>query len=363
MNATDLGTPFIIVDVGSNWKRGATREAQLAMAKRHIFDAALCGADAVKFQLFTDKELYGLEGGSDEFALPREWVPELAAFAAQCDVEFMCSAFSVDGLKYVDNFVNVHKLASAEMKHPEMLRALISFGKPFIISTGGAHFDELDWLMDFLWKNYADMNNVVLLECVPEYPAPLHQYNLESLKRKYKLSRTEKKSDGVVTLATCEIRPIIGVSDHTMTDNGCEVALVGVGLGATVFELHFDALGHVSFATKYRTPDTDVSADAPGLQHYVQTVRTAMDALGDGEKRGGMQSGFTLRHRRRLKVIAPIKTGEKLEYGVNYGIYRSLTSDSTAAAPEHYEKFNGAIAKVDMNPGDPVWFDRVEQGQ
>lgn len=348
--------PFIIADVGANWCRGNTDEAKLTLAKRHIYDAALCGVNAVKFQLFTDKELYGLEGGINRYALPRHWIPELAAYAADQGVEFMCSAFSLDGYKYLDGFVNIHKVASAEMKHPEILKFLAGTGKPFIVSTGGAHFEEVDWLMQYLWECKAEMSQLVLLECAPSYPAQADEYNLNMLKRSYSAKRTVKKTDGTEVETEWMGRPVLGVSDHTSCGN--QVALAAVGLGATVFEVHFDALAH--FTVKQSTPDTKASVCVGGLCDFVYDLRTAFEALGDGIKRGGRQRDFTLRHRRRLKVTAPIKKGEALRYGQNYGIYRSLTEDPQAAAPEHYLRFEGKVASRDLEPGAPVWIDSVE---
>jgi sialic acid synthase SpsE len=359
LRASDLPKPFVVADCGSNWCRGNTKEQQLTLAKRHIFDAALCGVNAVKFQMFTDKELYGFDG-PNQYSLPREWIPELAAYAAENSVEFMCSAFSVDGYKYIDGFVNIHKVASAEMKHPEMLSYLASTGKPLIISTGGAHFDELDWLMQYLWEQHADMSQIVLMDCAPNYPAECSEYNLLSLKRQYSVRKSVTNTEGLASTREWMGRPLTGVSDHTMTENGSEVALVGIGVGATFFELHFDALKHNIPGMADATPDTDTSSDVYSLREYVDALQKGYAALGNVSKRGGRQFSFTERFRRRLKVIAPIKAGEKLQYGVNYGIFRSLTTDLTAAAPELYQRFDGLTAKKDLRAGDPVWWDFVE---
>ena len=324
----ELKKPFICVDIGSNWCVGNTEADRLILAKRHIYDAAICGVDAVKFQLFTDRELYGFEG-PNKYALPRNWIPELAAYAATQGVEFMCSAFSVEGIHYVDNFVNIHKLASAEMKHPLMLQALGKTKKPTIISTGGAHFLEKQWALKFWESNGFDPDQMAFLECVALYPASASDYNLKTIQR----DRT------------------IGLSDHC-TD--AFVAGIAVGCGAWFFEKHFNALADCRDQTIL--PDYSVSIGVKDLNSYVMQIHSAYSALGDGEKRTrGSEKEMTMKWRRRLKIIKRVARGDMLVYGENFGIFRSMNSDPDGDAPEKWEYYNGAIASCSFKIGDGLF--------
>lgn len=321
MKLSELPAPFIICDVGSNWKVTNNDTDNLIMAKRHIHDAKLCGVNAVKFQLFTNQELYGIPHNIEHpYALPRKWIPELAAYCSQVGVEFMCSAFSKEGYDFIDPFVNVHKVASCEMKCRDMYEHL---EKPILVSTGGAHHNETEAIM-------AD-KDVGFLECVATYPADASDYNLKTL----------------------EMFPYyMGISDHTLSD---VVALTAVGLGATVFEKHFSVF-EKSWAQDIRTPDYPVSIGPSALASYTSRIRTAFSCLGDGRKvPRASERDITARHRRRLKVVKDIAKGESLLYGVNYGAYRSIADDLEAGGPEHYPLFNGKPALRDLKPGDPVW--------
>ena len=196
--------------------------------------------------------------------------------------------------------------------------------------------DELEGVVRFLVGG-CKFNNFCFLECVASYPAKPEDYNLRTI-----LADHEFTTDRV-----------LGISDHTMSG---VVSLVSVGLGATIFEKHFKAFEVPGICT----PDFPVSVGPTELAKYVRHIHEGFAALGDGVKRTrGCEKDMTLRHRRRLKVIEPIKAGEELRYGVNFGIYRSITEDPTAGPPEMYLAFHGGIAKVDLSPGDPVWTSNV----
>lgn len=349
MKLQDLPKPFIIADVGSNWYNSPNESDNLIMAKRHIYDAQKCGVNAVKFQLFTNEELYGMSSPKpNQYSLPRSWIPELAAYCSQVGVEFMCTAFSPEGYQFIDPFVNYHKVASSEMKYLAAYRVLVGMKKPILISTGGAHESELFWLSELLQKERLQPGiDFGFLQCIAAYPAKEEDYNLNVLKR----------------------NGYVGVSDHTKTN---VVALTSVGLGVIIFEKHFASVlptwGIDPIKVDYKMhghmgPDIPVSIPPYEMTQYVQDIKKAFSALGHGRKMAlPSERDMTMRHRRRLKVTAEIKTGDVLEYGKNFGAYRSIAEDGEAAGPEAEATFAGARAKKDMKPGDPVWFSGFDCG-
>lgn len=256
MNVIKVEAPFIIGDVGSNLFRSDDMAENKDCALQHIREAKEAGCSAVKFQLFTDEELYGkpIKHGN-KWAMPREWLPDLKACADEHDIEFMCTAFSRDGVKAVDPFVNYHKIASAEMMHWGILEEVMKTGKLVFISTGGAtHADVFE-----LTKKLGD-HPVILLQCVACYPASVEDY-------KFGFFRRFTMFDGV-----------FGVSDHTL---GLTAAFVGVGAGATVFEKHF----YATTSTWADTPDKGHSVDIDGLANYVRSLRLVMQCMTDIEKK------------------------------------------------------------------------------
>ncbi len=329
-----MNAPFIIAEVGSNWKRKNYSGIDLAL--RHISDAAACGADAVKFQLFSHTELYGIEG-DETYTLPRGWVVTLAAYCEQHKIEFMCSAFSADGIKFLDRFVKRHKIASSEMLDPSIFEAAQLSQKPLIISTGGATDEEVDAIARALFAA-----EHTILECVAAYPANPQDYCLKAMTR-------WRDSFGVQ----------VGVSDHTL---GSGLALAALGAGALVFEKHFDSLRDIH-AGNIDSPDASVSVGPREFGEYCSELKRAAKAvLRDPHKgRNEPERPMQARWRRRLKVTKPLKAGiDRLEFGVNFGCFRSLKDDLRAASPQGIDQFDGKRVTKDLQPQDGLWYDDIE---
>ncbi len=121
--------PFIICEIGSNWQTLDHALESIAVAKS-------CGADAVKFQLFSPSALYGHCDGIDAYSLPLDYLPILKLKADQEGIEFMCTAFSPELVLAVDPFVEVHKVASSDACWPQLLEAVANTHKPVLLSTG-----------------------------------------------------------------------------------------------------------------------------------------------------------------------------------------------------------------------------------
>lgn len=254
-----LKSLFIVSDVGSNWKRYDDPKQNKECALLHIREAAKCGVNAVKFQLFTHEELYGFPG-DDTYALPREWLPDLKAECDKHKVEFMCTAFSAEGVRAVDPFVNIHKIASAEAMHGGIQDAVLATDKPFLASLGGATPDNIARLV----RKYRG-KEMVFLECVAAYPAKASDYNLAAL----------------VKIGALGVP--IGISDHTL---GNAVALTALGIGASVFEKHFMLRTTMPWEERDfpGTPDEGHSYCDIGMKNYVEQLREGFSAIGDGIK-------------------------------------------------------------------------------
>lgn len=362
MTLSDLKVPFVICDVGSNWKLTDNPSDNLVLAKRHIYDASKTGVNAVKFQFYSDKELYGFDG-PNKYQLPANWIVDLAAYASEHGVEFMCTAFSPEGYDFINPFVNIHKVASSEMKHVEILKVLAGTNKPMLISTGGATEPEVQMISNMmLAMGKEPLKDFAFLECIAAYPAKVEDYNLRVLTHKHTLVRAHPNTEAVDELILC---PYIGVSDHTTTH---VLALTAIGLGATVFEKHFTSFpnqwgvdAHANYVN-HETPDSPVSIGPKDLRMYVSEIRQAYKSLGDGRKLNHpTENDMLLRYRRRLKITQPVKFGQHLKFGKNFGIYRSIKEDTVAGPPEMWQSFENGIAKMDLNPGDPVWVTTVDR--
>lgn len=252
--------PYVIAEIGSNCFKYKDARKNFALATQQIDAAKQCGADAVKFQLFTYKELYGVdgpEGAESPYALPKEWVPDLKEHCRSRRIEFMCSAFSVQGFYHLNPYVNTHKIASPEACFKPLVEAVMCMDNPVIVSNGCLTEDEQIQVIDNpLWGA-----NDVLMECVSEYPANRRDYDLSKIH----------------ALAS-DYDILWGLSDHT---KGSAVAIQALQLGASHFEKHVDLVA--SAAAK--TPDSCVSMDFYDFERYVKDLKEYKKTEYDKKKR------------------------------------------------------------------------------
>ena len=146
---------FVIAEIGHN-HQGSVEKAQelFVLAKQ-------AGVDAVKLQkrdnrrLFTrelfespyeNENSFGPTYGEHREALEldRAAYAELRACARELELVFFATAFdetSADLLEELD--VPAYKIASGDLMNTPLLRHVAAFGKPLIVSTGGATLEDV----------------------------------------------------------------------------------------------------------------------------------------------------------------------------------------------------------------------------
>ncbi|MCZ7587139.1 MAG: N-acetylneuraminate synthase family protein [Deltaproteobacteria bacterium] len=186
---------FVIAEAGSNWRMG-TPARDMKMAKTLIDAAADAGADAVKFQTYRPETVYVPNAGDSDYlseagikesiteifrdlSMPYEMIPELAAYAAEKNIEFMSTPFSVRDFSEIDPHVRRHKIASYEISHVRLLEAAGQSGKPLVLSTGASVEADIAWAVDTYRS--AGGADLTLMQCTAKYPAPVSSLNLRTL--------------------------------------------------------------------------------------------------------------------------------------------------------------------------------------
>lgn len=322
--------PYVVAEIGSNWKRSDLPAPLNGMtfALNQIKYAAETGADAVKFQLFTSIELYGYPVPSvDKYAIPKEWINGIQEYAKKCNVDFLCSAFSEEGYKFIDKFVDRHKVASCELPHLGILETLVKLKKPVILSIGGAKASEIQKALYVL----RDIPTAVM-HCVSAYPAKEENYELGTIEMLKLLGNMD-----------------IGLSDHTLTKS---CALLSLGKGVTIFEKHFDY--YKNNIMYHETPDTPHSVDYTDFKSYVKAINDGYKLL-QSQKLLINEQEVIKKHKRRLKIIKDLNEGDKLVYGENYGIFRSIDDDCYADSGFNYHSYNGKILRISKRQGDGLY--------
>jgi sialic acid synthase SpsE len=182
---------------------------------------------------------------------------KLIEHCKQIGIQFLSSPFdeqSADLLAEMD--LPLYKVPSGEITNLPFLEYIARKGKPIILSTGMSTLGEVEEAIEVL--RGAGTDQLTLLHCVTEYPAPYEEVNLRAMQ----------------TLKTAFRLPV-GYSDHTP---GIVVAIAAVALGAEVIEKHF------TLDRSLPGPDHAASLEPEELREMVSAIRHIEVALGDGIK-------------------------------------------------------------------------------
>ena len=269
---------------------GVNHEGDLDLAYRLVEEAAEGGADAIKFQAYkagalasvhspaywdntkeTTRSQYELFQKYDGFG-PSDY----EKIKLRCDsnkIDFLCTAFDIESIEFINDLVDVHKIASADITCQPLIEYISACGKPVLMSTGAATLMEIQIALG--WLGYFP----ALLHCVLNYPTPDKNANLgriQSLHREFPL---------------CPI----GYSDHTVPDGMMNI-LAAVLLGAVIIEKHF------TFDKTLPGNDHYHSMDKTDLVAFREKWGMMCDTLGTGEIDPGENEALARSHARRSLV-------------------------------------------------------------
>ncbi len=334
---------FVIAEAGSNWKVGNYRD-DLNRAKKLIKIASQCGADAIKFQTYDAKGVYVPNAGMskylsksgvtktitqifDEFAMPHKMLKILSKYCRKHNILFMSTPFSVNDAKAVNQYVQIHKVASYEINHVPLLKFLANTGKPIIFSSGASTNEEIDYAIKSLKRNGA--KQIALLQCTAKYPAPPESLNLlvmPEFKKKYSIP--------------------VGLSDHS-TDS-IMVPVLAVGLGATIIEKHF------TISKKLDGPDHFFALEPTELKNMIQSIRLSEKIMGSGEKKI-LKDELELRRFavRAVQATKRIHKGDVLKLGYNMALLRP-GNQKRGEEPRFVSKIEGKKSQREINTGEGI---------
>lgn len=316
----------------------------LARAVAMVEAAAKAGVDVVKAQTYTADTItlksdapsfraHGLWEGRTlydlyaEAAMPWEWQRDLADECTRHGVEFFSSVFDVSSIEFLESLgVAGYKIASFEIVDIPLIRATAATGKPIIISTGMATYDEIAEAVAAV--HGADNHALALLVCTSAYPAPASAANLRT----------------IPDLAA-RTGAIVGLSDHTM---GPEVPLAAVALGAKVVEKHFTlrrADGGVDGAFSLEPEEF------AGLVDAIRTTEAALGVVHYGPTGADQPS---LQYRRSLFVARDVAAGTVL----GPDDVRSVRP-SDGLHPRHLPEVLGKVAVCDLAAGTPFTWEMI----
>lgn len=260
---------YVIAEIGHN------HQGSLEKAKQLFKAAAECGVNAVKLQkrdnqsLFTKAaynkpyenensfgDTYGAHREALEFG--RAEFVELKQYAKKLGVTMFATAFDIPSADFLAELeMPLYKIASGDLKNTPLLRHVAKFGKPMIISTGGADMQDVQRAYDAIMPINRQL---AILQCTSSYPAEHHDLNL----RVIETFRAQFPDN------------VIGLSDH---ENGIAMATAAYVLGMRIVEQHF-TINHT-----WKGTDQVFSLEPIGMKKLVRDLHRVREALGDGIKR------------------------------------------------------------------------------
>lgn len=286
---------FIIAELSAN------HGGKIETAIETIRAAKRTGADAIKLQTYTadtitldcDSEDFIIKGTIwekrklydlyTEAYLPWEWHEELFRVAKEEGLVCFSSPFDKTAVDFLEGLdTPMYKIASFEITDIPLIEYAASKGKPMILSTGIAEYEDIKLAVDTC--RAAGNHDITLLKCTSSYPAPIEEANLVMMRR---------------FIQDFDVK--VGLSDHTL---GIVVPVVSVAMGATVIEKHFILDRSIG------GPDASFSLDEREFTEMVTAVRQAEVAIG--------YESYTLTEKqksgkafaRSLYVAEDIKAGE-----------------------------------------------------
>jgi N-acetylneuraminate synthase/sialic acid synthase len=260
---------YVIAEIGHN------HQGSVAKARELFREAKLAGAHAVKLQKRNNRGLYtraaynkpydnensfGATYGEHreflEFGLAE--YRELQAYARELEIDFFATAFDLESADFLASLdVPAYKIASGDLKSSPLLRHVAAFGKPMVISTGGALIDDVKRAYETIMPINPQL---CLLQCTAGYPAAFEELDLRVIEQFRELF------PGAV----------IGFSGH---DNGIAMAVAAYVLGARVIEKHF------TLNRAMKGTDHAFSLEPVGLRKMVRDLERTAVALGDRRKK------------------------------------------------------------------------------
>ncbi|MFZ5803172.1 MAG: pseudaminic acid synthase [Candidatus Omnitrophota bacterium] len=331
---------YIIAELSANHGQRFDRAVKLIEA------AKAAGADAVKLQTYTadtitlnshakcfrvkqgllwsGKNLYDLYR---EASTPWSWQPKLKKIADRLKIDLFSSPFDASAVDFLEKMqVPAYKIASFELVDVPLIEKIARLGKPMILSTGMATFQEIQEAVAAIHR--CGNRQIALLKCTSAYPAHPSESHLRTIPDLYRRFSVP-----------------IGLSDHTM---GWTVPVAAVALGACIVEKH------LTLSRTMKGPDSAFSMEPEEFKKMVQAVWHTQMAMGTIHYGPTASERKTIRYRRSLFAVRDIVEGEKL----TPAHVRSIRP-AAGLPPKYYKNILGRKARCHIRAGTPLNFKMI----
>ncbi|MEW9123293.1 MAG: pseudaminic acid synthase [Thermotaleaceae bacterium] len=305
-----------------------------------IHRAKESGADCIKIQTYTpdtmtidcDNGYFQIQKGTwkgenlyklyGKAYTPWEWQSQLKEEAEKIGLDFLSTPFDKTAVDFLEELkIDFYKIASFEVTDIPLIRYIASKGKPIILSTGMATFEEIEEAVAVVKAQRNE--NICLLRCSSAYPAIPQDMNLKAM----------------IHLRDSFGLPV-GLSDHSM---GSVAAITAVALGAKIVEKHF------CISREIENPDASFSMEAHEFRDMVADIRAAETAMGKINFELSESEKSSRVFRRSIFAVEDIKAGEVFTHQ-NIRIIRP----AFGLEPKYIDQVLGKRAVKDIERGTPL---------
>jgi N-acetylneuraminate synthase len=288
-----VNIPLIIAEIG------ASHNGSLERAIKTVDAAARAGAQAIKLQCYDGHTMVAnrehvIEGGPwagknlyalyKDAAMPWRWHETLFAVAHSHDMQAFSTPFDETAVAYLETLMcPMYKVASHEITDLHLIAMIAGTGKPIIISTGMATWQEIKRAIDAA----KGCSKITLLKCTSAYPAPIEQTNLTTILNMRMWFDVD-----------------VGLSDHT---TGALAATIATTLGVTIIEKHItlDRAGG---------PDDGFASLPDEFAEMVRQVRATAAAIGRPTYGPTPAEAPSLALRRGLYAMRDLQPGDMITH-------------------------------------------------
>ena len=283
---------------------GVNHDGNLYKAKKLIDQASKAGADYIKFQTFSARELstrlspkatyqkkYTKKKETQYKMLKKLELSYndhlmLKKYCKKKKINFLSSPFGISSFNLLNKIgLKIIKIPSGEIDNFPLLKHIGRFKKKIILSSGMSSLSDVSYAIRILNRFGTPKKNITVLHCNTEYPTPLENINLKAM-------QTIRKKLGVD----------VGYSDHSL---GTIVPVIATALGASIVEKHF------TLNKNSKGPDHRSSLNPKELKEMVQKIRNTERILGSYNKKPSKGELKNIKIvRKSIVAIAEIEKGE-----------------------------------------------------
>ena len=330
-----MGT-IVIAEIGVN------HNGSMKLAKELINRAHEAGANYAKFQTFRSENLasrdaplanYQQASSSQEsqrtllkkLELSQADFLELKACSSELGIGFLTTAHDQQSAEFVMGMnLDFVKVPSGDVTNLPFLELVARAGQPVLLSTGMASFDEVQAALGALTRGVLGPQDVTVMQCTTEYPAPANEANLLAM-----VAMGER------------LNVPIGYSDHTL---GHVTSIAAVALGARVIEKHLTS------DVNLPGPDHSASLEPGEFREMVEAIRVVEVSLGDSVKKL-QPSEVENRKIVRKSIVAKklISQGDQFD-AESLAVMRP----GFGLSPMLWHEVIGQVAHRDFQPDEPI---------